>query len=74
MVAAQNENFPLAVCADNAGSQGASLSMQEVARRLLAALQGEGYGNNVAVAGNSANVGVIREMLSQSNISSIQVR
>lgn len=35
---ARNENIPRAVLADNAEPQGASSSMQDVARRVLAAL------------------------------------
>jgi hypothetical protein len=48
--------------------------MQAVARRLLAALQAEGYSNNVQVAGHSTTVGVVHEELSQLSISSLQVR
>jgi hypothetical protein len=48
--------------------------MQALARRLLAALQAEGYGNNVQVASHSTNVGEVREELSQLSISSLQVR
>lgn len=47
--------------------------MQDVAHRLLAALQAEGYGN-ATVAGDNANVGVISNELSRLSISSIQVR
>ncbi|MCJ1245702.1 hypothetical protein MMC30_002906 [Trapelia coarctata] len=69
----RNKCIAPAILADNAGPQGAS-SMQDVARRLLAALQAEGYGKNVAVSGNSTDVGVVREKLSRLNISNIQVR
>jgi hypothetical protein len=48
--------------------------MQDVARRLLVALQAEGYCNNVTVAGNSTDVAVVRRELSRLSISNIQVR
>lgn len=48
--------------------------MQDVARRLLVALQAEGYANNVAVAGNSTDMGVVREIISRSSIAKLQVR
>ena len=63
-----------AILADHSGPQEASSSMEDVARRLLIALQAEGYGNNVAVAGNSTDVGVVREIISRSSISSLRVR
>lgn len=48
-----------------------TVSMQDVARRLLAALQSEGYCNDVQVAGHSTNV---VEDPSQLSILSLQVR
>lgn len=48
--------------------------MQDIARRLLVVLQAEGYGNNVTITGNNADVRVIRNELSRLSISSIQVR
>lgn len=48
--------------------------MQDVARRLLTALQAEGCGTNVAVAGNSIDEGVVHEKLSRLSSSSLQVR
>ena len=71
---ARDENIPPATLADNTGPQGASSSMQDAAYRLLAALQAEGYGHNVTIAGNNAEVRVIRNELSRLSISSIQVR
>ncbi|KAL5330676.1 hypothetical protein ACEPPN_000195 [Leptodophora sp. 'Broadleaf-Isolate-01'] len=70
---ARDENHPPVILSDNAGPQGAPSSMQDVAHRLLAALQAEGYGN-ATVAGDNANVGVISNELSRLSISSIQVR
>ena len=63
-----------AILADYSNPQGASSSMQDVARRLLIALQAEGYGNNVAFAGNSTDVGVVRGIISRLSISGLQVR
>lgn len=74
LAATRGENFSTAILADHVGPQGASSSMQDVARRLLTALQAEGYDNNVAVAGNSTSVGVVRENLSRLSLSSLQVR
>jgi len=74
LAATQDENFSVAILADHARPQGASSSMQDIARRLLTALRAEGYGNNVAVAGNSTDVGVVRENLSRLSISSLQIR
>ena len=54
-----------AILTDHAGPRRKSSSIQDVARRLLTALQAEGYGNNVAVAGNSTDEGVVRERLSR---------
>jgi hypothetical protein len=71
---ARDENISPAILADNAGPQRASSSMQDVARRLLAALQAEGYGNNVTIKGNNADLGVIRNELPRFSISSIQIR
>jgi hypothetical protein len=48
--------------------------MQDVAHRLLAALQAEGYGKNVTIAGSNADVRVIRNELSRLSISSMQIR
>lgn len=73
LAATRDENFSVAILADYAGPRGAS-SMQDVARRLLAALQAEGYGNNVTVAGNSTDLGVVREKISRLSIASLQVR
>lgn len=71
----RDENHSPAILADNAVPQGAaSSSMQDVARRLLAALQAEGYGNNVTIAGSNADVGIIRDELSRLSISSVQLR
>ena len=66
--------FSIAILADHASPRGASSLMQDVARRLLAALQAEGYGDNVAVAGNSTDLGVVSETLSRLSISRLQVR
>lgn len=74
LAATREENFSVAILADHAGPRGESSSMQDVARRLLAALQAEGYGKNVTVAGNTTDVGVVREELSRSSISKLQVR
>jgi len=74
LAATQDENFSVAILADHAGPQGVLSSMQDIARRLLTALRAEGYGNNVAVAGNSIDVGLFREKLSRLSISSLQVR
>ena len=71
---ARDESIPLAVLANNADLQGAPSSIQDVARRLLAALQAEGYCNNVTIAGNNADLGAIRNEVSRLNISSIQIR
>jgi serine/threonine protein kinase len=71
---AHDESIPPAILADSVGSQGESYSMQDVARRLLVALQAEGYGKNVTVAGNSTNVGSVRSELSRLSISSLKVR
>ena len=68
----QDESNTLAIFTNKSGPQASS--MQDVARRLLAALQAEGYGNDVTIAGNSTDVGVIRQELPQLNISGIQVR
>ena len=74
LAAARDEHFSVAVLADHAGPRGASSSMQDVTRRLLTALQAEGYGDNVAVAGNSTGVGVVREEISRLSILSLQAR
>lgn len=74
LAATPDENFSVAILADHAGPRGGSSSVQDVARRLLTALQAEGYGNNVAVAGNSTDMGILREKLSRLSISSLQVR
>jgi len=70
----KDENILPSVLADNTGPQGASPSMQVLARRLLEALHAEGYGNNVTVAGKSTDMIVVRDELSRLSISSIQVR
>ena len=74
LAATRDGNLSGVFLADHAGPRGASSLMQDVARRLLIALQAEGYGNNVAVAGNSTDVGVVHKELSRSSISSQQVR
>jgi hypothetical protein len=56
-----DEGVPQTILANSIGPQGESSSMQAVARRLLAALQAEGYGNKAQVAGQSTNVRVIRD-------------
>jgi hypothetical protein len=56
LVVAQDEIHPRVIVADNAGPQGASSSMQGIIYRLLAALQAEGYGNNMTIGGKSTNV------------------
>ena len=68
LAATRDENFSVAILTDHAGPRGASSSMQDVARRLLAALQAEGYSTNIAVAGNSTDEGVIREKFSRLSI------
>jgi hypothetical protein len=70
----QIPHVPPAILADNASPQRASSSMQDLAHRLLAALQAEGYGNNVIIAGNNIDVGIIHNELSRLSISSIQAR
>ena len=52
----------------------ATPSMQDIARKLLKALQAEGYGSNVTVAGQSTNVGIVHNELSRMTVSGIQVR
>ena len=63
-----------AILTNHAGPRRASSSIQDVARRLLTALQAEGYGINVAVGGNSTDEGVVCERLSRLSTSSLQVR
>ena len=63
-----------AILADHAGPRRASSSIKDVARRLLTALQAGGYGNKLAVAGNSTDEGVVRKRLSWLSTSSLQVR
>ena len=63
-----------AILTDHAGPRRESSSIQDVARSLLTALQAEGYGNNVAVGGNSTDKGVVRERLSRLSTSSLQAR
>lgn len=65
LAATRDENFSVAILTDHAGPRGASSSMQDVTCRLLTALQTEGYGTNITVAGNSIDEGVIREKLSR---------
>ena len=55
----KDENIPLAVLTDNTSPQGASPLMQVLARRLLKALQAEGYGKNVTVAGKNTDMGLV---------------
>ena len=71
---ARDENHSPAILVDNAVPQEASSSMQDIARRLLAALQAEGYGNNVTIASSNADVGIIRDEISRLSISSVQLR
>ena len=49
-------------------------NLQDVTRRLLAAFQEEGCGNNMTVSGNTADVEVVRKKLPQLNILSLRVR
>lgn len=71
---AQDKKHPPAILADNAIPYGASFLMQDVACRLLAALQVEGYGNDVTIEGHNADIGVIHNEISRLSISSIQLR
>ena len=66
--------IPPVILPDDAISRGATPSMQDVARKLLEALQAEGYGSNVTVAGKHTDVGIVCNELSRMSISSIQVR
>ena len=66
--------IPSVILPDDAIPRGATPSMQDVARKLLEALQAEGYGSNVTVAGKSTDVGTVYDELSQMTISSIQIR
>ena len=74
LAATREKSFSVAISADHASPRGASSSMQDVVRRLLTALQAEGYGKNVAAAGNSTDVAEVRDKLSRLSISSLQVR
>ena len=65
LAATREKSFSIAISADHAGPRGASSSIQDVVRRLLTALQAEGYGKNVAE---------VRDKLSRLSISSLQVR
>ena len=65
-------NTPPAILADNISPQEAP-SMQDVVRRLLPALQAEGYGN-VLITGNSMDIGAARIELPELNISSVRLR
>ncbi|KAL9123866.1 MAG: hypothetical protein Q9217_006746 [Psora testacea] len=70
---AQDENIPLAILADSIRLQETSPSMQDAARKLLADHEGEGYSNNVTIAGNNADVGIIRNEIPRLGISRIQI-
>ena len=64
----------LHIMANSTGLQGESPSLQAVTRRLLEALQAEGYGNAVTVAGKITSMKVVDDKLSQLNISRIQLQ
>lgn len=63
-----------AVLNDRPGPQDTP-SMQEITRNLLAALQEQGYGNNVTLDGkDTTNIGVVREGVSQLSVLSLRVQ
>ena len=70
-VVAQN-NTPSAILADNISPQETPL-IQNVVRRLLSALQAEGYGNAIAT-GNTTNIEIARHEVPELNVSSMQYR
>ena len=73
LAATRDENFSVAIQPNHDHPQETS-SIQEVADSLLAALQAEGYGKNVTVAGNITEVGMVREEISRRNVSRLQAR
>ena len=64
----------VAISAGHTGPRGASPAMQDIVRRLLTALQEEGFSENVVAADKSTDVGEVRDKLSRLSISSLQVR